>query len=146
MGKNDDIYLLTADLGMYVLDNIKKNFPERFFNTGAAEQLLVGAAIGLAENKKIAIAYTITPFVILRPFEMLRTYVNHESIPVKLVGCGRDKDYVHDGISHWAHDDEAVLAPLKNIKFYKPETDEDLVAIFHEYMYSQEPCYLNLKR
>ena len=85
-------------------------------------------------------------FVLYRPFEFLRNYVNYESIPVKLVGSGRDKDYEHDGMSHWAHDDEQVLAALPNIKIYKPRTIDELKEIFPEFLYSKEPAYLNLVR
>lgn len=146
MHKNDDIAIITADLGFGILDECKDKFKDRFYNTGAAEQLMVGIAIGMSENKKIPICYSITPFLLYRPFEFLRNYVNYEKLPVKLVGSGRDKDYAHDGISHWAEDDELVLHSLPNIKIYKPKNEEDLTQIFSEFLYSDEPCYLNLKR
>ena len=105
MKDNTDVRLITADLGYYVLDNIKEQLPDQFYNVGAAEQLMIGVAIGMAEEGLIPIAYSMSSFVLYRPFEFLRNYVNYESIPVKLVGSGRDKDYEHDGMSHWAHDD-----------------------------------------
>ena len=95
---------------------------------------------------QVPICYSITPFVLYRPFEFLRTYVNHERIPVKLVGCGRDKDYDHDGISHWAEDDERVLAALPNIRIFKPADDEELARIWRDFLLSPEPAYLNLRR
>jgi transketolase len=85
-------------------------------------------------------------FVLYRPFEFLRNYVNHEKIPVKLIGSGRDKDYSHDGFSHWAHDDELVLASLPNIRVYKPKSIAELEEKFQEFLYSSEPAYLNLTR
>lgn len=140
------IHLITADLGFGILDKIKQNFSNNFYNTGAAEQLMIGIGIGLAENKKIPICYSITPFLLYRPFEFLRNYVHYENIPVKLVGSGRDKDYSHDGISHWADDDELVLKSLPNIKIYKPNSEKELEEIFPEFLFSKNPCYLNLKR
>ena len=47
MHDNSDIFLLTADLGFGLLDDIKQDFPDRYYNVGAAEQLLIGAGIGL---------------------------------------------------------------------------------------------------
>jgi len=85
-------------------------------------------------------------FVLYRPFEFIRNYLNHEGANVKLVGSGRDQDYEHDGISHWAHDDEAVLASVPRVKIYKPETIDDLEKIFPEYINTPGPAYLNLKR
>ena len=132
MEKNNDIFLITADLGFGVLDKCKHTFSDRFFNTGAAEQLMIGVGIGLAENKKIPICYSITPFLLYRPFEFLRNYVNYENIPVKLVGSGRDKDYIHDGISHWAEDDEKILSALPNIQIFKPLSEIELKTQFIE--------------
>jgi transketolase len=146
MHDNNDIFVLTADLGFGVLDDIKQDFSERYFNVGAAEQLLIGAAIGLVESGKIAVCYSISSFLLYRPFEMLRNYVNYENIPVKLIGSGRDRDYSHDGISHWADDDELVLTSLPAIKIFKPESVEELEEVWPQFLYSLEPAYLNLKR
>jgi transketolase len=146
MVNNEEIITLTADLGFGLLDQIKNAFPERFHNVGAAEQLMIGAAVGLAEEGKIPVCYSMSSFILYRPFEFLRNYVNAELVPVKLIGSGRDKDYSHDGLSHWAHDDEVVLKALPNIKIYKPKDIEELESIWPEFINSQEPAYLNLTR
>ena len=52
-------------------------------------------------------------------FEFLRNLVNKETIPVKIVGSGRDDDYGALGFSHYATDDEVVLSSLQNIKIFK---------------------------
>ena len=146
MEKTSAVRLLTADLGYGVLDTIRQRFPERAINTGAAEQLMLGIACGMADCSLVPVCYTITPFLLYRPFEFLRTYVNHECIPVKLVGCGRDKDYVHDGISHWATDDEPILLSLANIQIFKPKDDDELRTSWGEFIHSQRPAYLNVTR
>jgi transketolase len=146
MVNNENIITLTADLGFGLLDQVRNAFPERFFNVGAAEQLMIGAGVGLAEEGKIPVCYSMSSFILYRPFEFLRNYVNAEKIPVKLIGSGRDYDYSHDGLSHWAHDDEIVLKALPNIKIYKPNSIEELETIWPEYINSNEPAYLNLTR
>lgn len=146
MVNNDKVVVITADLGFGILDQIRNAFPERFYNVGAAEQLMLGAAIGLANEGYIPVCYSMSSFVLYRPFEMLRNYLNHEGIPVKLLGSGRDKDYEHDGISHWAHDDQEVLASLPNIDVYKPINLADLEKDFAEWISSPNPAYLNLVR
>lgn len=146
MVDNKDIIVLTADLGFGLLDQIQNTFPERFHNVGAAEQLMIGVGIGLAEAGKIPVCYSMSSFLLYRPFEFLRNYVNAECVPVKLIGSGRDKDYSHDGLSHWAHDDEQVLSALPNIKIYKPESIEELEHIWPDFINSLEPAYLNLTR
>jgi transketolase len=146
LAKDENVYLLTGDLGFGVLNKSREVAPDRTFNVGAAEQLMLGAAVGLTHNNKIPVCYSITPFVIFRPYEWLRNYLDHEGAPVKLVGSGRDKDYGHLGFSHWAVDDEAALKAFPNIKIYKPNNEDELKSIWHEFIYSNEPCYLNIKR
>ena len=135
------IRVITADLGFGVLDPVRTEFANRFYNVGAAEQLMIGVAVGMANEGLVPVCYSMSSFLLYRPFEMLRNYVNYERIPVKLVGSGRDRDYGHDGISHWAHDDEQVLSALPNIQVYKPQSITDLEQQWSEYITSDQPCY-----
>jgi len=146
MSVNDRIRVVTADLGFGILDHIRNAYPDQFYNVGAAEQLMIGVGIGMAEQGLIPVCYSMSSFLLYRPFEFLRNYVNYEKIPVKLLGSGRDYDYSHDGVTHWAHDDEAVLSSLPNIDIYKPKTLEDLNTDFAEWINSDRPAYLNLTR
>jgi transketolase C-terminal domain/subunit len=86
--------------------------------------------------------YTITPFL-FRAFETIRNYIDHEEIPVIMVGSGRGKDYETEGFSHDASDD-TILKHFKNITCIIPQENEsfDLETI----IYSNKPVYLNLKR
>lgn len=113
-------------------------------NVGSSEQLMIGIAIGLAESGFIPVVYSITPFLLYRPFEMIRNYVNKENINVKLVGIGRDKDYFHDGFTHWGEDDLTIMKSFNNIKLYKPSKLTDI--LFEEFLCTSNPAYLNLTR
>tara|TARA_Y100000356_G_scaffold132828_1_gene138849 strand:+ start:1076 stop:1546 length:471 start_codon:yes stop_codon:yes gene_type:complete len=144
MSSNEKIILLTGDLGYGLWDRIKIDYPDRFYNVLSSEQLMIGAAIGFAMEGYIPLVYSITPFVIYRPFELLRNYLDHENIPVKLIGGGRDKDYGYLGFSHWAEEDIDILSNLKNIKLYKPK--ESSKSLYKEILYNNSPSYLNLKR
>ena len=145
MQKNDKIRLVTADIGYGILDGLRKSFPDRIINVGSSEMLMIGIAVGLCYEGYLPICYTITPFLLYRPFEMIRNYINHEKLTIKLVGSGRDKDYSHDGITHWAEDDVTIVSNcFPNITIYKPlQLTEEVV---HDILYKQGPCYLNLKR
>ena len=144
MSQNENIILLTGDLGYGLWDKIKIDYPDRFFNTLSSEQLMMGLASGLAMDGKIPIVYSITPFAIYRPFEFIRNYLHHERIPVKILGGGRNKDYGYLGFSHWAEEDIDVLSVLNNIKLYKPK--EFTIDIFKEFLYNTFPSYLNLSK
>jgi transketolase len=143
--KEGNIVLLTADMGYGLWDDVRKEFPQRFFNFGSSEQLMIGAAAGMAMEDKIPVCYSITPFLLYRPFEFIRNLMNHEGIPIKLVGGGRDKDYGYLGFTHWAEDDINIMLALKEIKLFKPEPSE-LKDVFNEFIYNKEPAYLNLSK
>lgn len=146
MAQDDRIWLLSGDLGFGVLDQARTRFPNRFCNVGAAEQLMLGAAVGLAHSGRIPVCYSITPFVIFRPYEYLRNYLDHELCPVKLVGAGRGQDYGHLGFSHWADDANRALSVFDNIDQFMPETEQDLDLMWNNWLYSDIPAYLNLRR
>lgn len=146
MRESENIFFICADLGFGLADKIKQDFPERFINTGAAEQAAMGIAVGLALENKIPFVYSITPFLLWRAAEVIRNYVNHESIPVKLIGSGRDKDYHVDGFSHDATDDEQLLSCFENIECEWPQKESEIEAIVEKMINTEKPYYLNLKR
>jgi len=143
--KDPSILFITADLGYGLFDKLKERFPDNFINCGAAEQLMMGLCIGAAYQGRKPVAYSITPFLIYRPFELIRNYVNKENLNIKLVGSGRDKDYSHDGFSHWSEDDKKIMANFENIKSYWPSM-ENVDSILDECFNSSDPYYINLKR
>ena len=98
----------------------------------------------MAMEGKILVVYSITPFLLYRPFEFLRNYLHHENIPVKLVGGGRDKDYGYLGFSHWAEEDLDIMNNLDNIQLYKLNTLSK--TLMEEFIYNNKPSYINLKR
>jgi transketolase len=144
MSYNENIILLTGDLGYGLWDKIKIDYPDRFFNTLSSEQLMIGMASGLAMDNKIPVVYSITPFAIYRPFEFIRNYLHHENLPVKILGGGRDKEYGYLGFSHWAEEDIDILSNFKNLSLYKPK--ELTFEIFKEFLYNNTPSYLNLSK
>jgi len=146
MVKNPNIWVLTGDLGYGMWDNIKIDFEDRFVNTGAAEQTLLDIAAGLALEGKIPVVFSITTFLLYRPFETIRTYINHENLPVKLIGGGRDKDYKHDGISHWADDAKNVLGVFDNIVEYWPEDKTRMATLVPEIITNGRPTFVSLTR
>lgn len=146
MKKNKDIVLVTGDLGYRIWDQVKRDFPERFINVGAAEQSLIGISVGLALEGKIPITFSITPFLLYRPFETIRNYIDHEKIPVKLVGSGRNRDYEHDGFSHWSEEDKEIMKIFKNITSVWPKTADEVSLIVPKLLSDNKPWYINLKR
>jgi len=146
MKKNSDIWVIVNDLGYKMWDDVRRDFPERFINTGAAEQSMIGIAVGLALEGKIPVVYSITTFLLYRPFETIRNYISHENIPVKLIGGGRGKDYEDDGISHWPLEDKKLMRIFKNIKSFWPEKVGEIPFLVKKMVEDPSPWYINLRR
>ena len=146
MARNKNIWVITADLGYKMWDKIRDDYPDRFLNAGASEQAMMGIAVGLALEGRIPVVYSITSFLLYRSFETLRNYVNHERIPVKLIGSGRGQDYMLDGFSHWAEEDREVLKVLNNIESRWPVKNEELPSLIDEMISRPVPFYLNLRK
>ncbi len=146
MKVNKDIILLCGDVGYHVLEEIFKDFPDRAYNCGASEQAMIDIGVGLALEGKIPVVYTITPFLLYRPFESIRLYLHQEQIPVKLVGSGRDKDYSYIGITHFSEDDWKIMEVLKGIESYWPIDKASIPGLLKLILYNKKPSYVNLKR
>jgi transketolase len=146
MEKDKKIILLCLDLGFGMFDQHFQDFPDRCFNLGASEQAGMGIAVGMALSGKKPFIYSITNFVLYRPFETIRNYLNHESIPVRIVASGRDKDYGQDGISHWSEEALWILNTMPNIDQYWPETKGQVTKAVKDMVKENKPAFISLRR
>ena len=95
--KDKKVILLVGDIGYGIFDEFRKNHPNRFYNMGICEQSIIGFASGLALEGLKPWVYTITPFLIERPFEQIKLDIDQQKTNVKLVGYA---DYPTLGPSH----------------------------------------------
>ena len=146
MKEDSNIVLCTGDLGYGIFDDIRLHFPDQFYNFGSSEILMMGAACGMALENKKPFVYSITPFAIFRPFVVIRNYIDHEKIPVTIIGGGRDQDYGYLGFSHWANDDFLFMENFKNIKCFKPSDNKHLEIAIESILDRNVPAYINLKK
>lgn len=145
MTLDTSIVVLLGDLGFGMFDQIRKDYPNRVFNCGASEQAMLDMAVGMAFSGKRPFVYSITNFLIYRPFETLRTYINAENIPVVLCASGRGRDYSHDGISHQSEDAKQVMDCLPNIVQHWPESKEEIPELL-ETLRKDVPHFISLRR
>lgn len=144
MEKDENIYLLVGDLGFGMWDKIKEKFPRRLINCGASEQAMLGIAIGMALEGKKPFVYTITSFF-LRCAETISLYLDHENIPVRLVGSGRDADYSHDGYSHDCTKAQEFIKSCHLMEYY-PDEKEQIPDMVKRMAEKDEASFISLKR
>lgn len=147
MKTDSRIWMLTADVGYGFFDNIRKTFPDRFLNCGISEQAMIGMAVGLANSGKVPFVFSMTPFVLYRPYEFIRVLVHYDKANVKIIASGRGPDYSDDhNYSHHGTEDKIVLKSLFNIKGQWPKTAKEVPAMVKEMVEKNGPYYLNIKR
>jgi len=147
MKKNPDIRVVVADLGFGMFNAIKKDYPDRLINVGAAEQAMLGIGVGMALKGLIPFCYSITPFLLYRPLEWVKNFLYHENIPVKLVGAGVGKDYKEDGFTHWSDKPfNTIISRYPNIQRLCPEKKEAVPAMVREMITNKKPSLIHLHR
>src|SRR5690554_503425 len=117
---NDRIVVLTADLmRSNKSGDFKKAHPDRFFNTGIAEQNMMGIAAGLALDGKMPFVSTMATFATMRACEQVRTDICYANLPVRIVAT-------HGGLTtgagptHYGQEDLAIVRSMPNITVIAP--------------------------
>lgn len=126
--EDEDIVIVSADLGAPSLDKFRRDFPDRYINVGIAEQNAVLVSTGLALAHKKPIAYAITQFLTLRTYEQFRIYPCGMDLPVTLVGVGAGACYSESGPTHHSIEDLAVMRTLPNLDIYNV-SDSSMAAV-----------------
>ena len=146
MQKNKKIYCIFVGLGWPRYEEFKNEFNDRVINTESSEQTALDISVGLAYQGKIPFVYTITPFL-LRGFETIRTYIDHENLHICLIGAGVNHQYSkHDGFSHEASDIPRILLTLPNIRQYLPVTVEGMKEMIDDIIKKKQPAFLNIHK
>jgi transketolase len=122
MGRQDGrVCAVVADIspaGSMV--KFRDQFPERFINTGVAEQAMIGIAAGLAMRGMRPFCYTIATFSLFRPFEMIRVDLAYQNLPVTVIGMGAGVIYSTLGGTHHTMEDIAVASAIPNMTVLAP--------------------------
>jgi transketolase len=142
----EDIVGLTADLGKYTdMHVFAKRHPDRFFQVGMAEQVLLGAAAGMAEVGLIPFAATYSVFATRRAYDFLCLDAAEPGLNVNVVGAlpGLTTGY---GPSHQATEDLAILRAMPGLTIIDPCDAIDIAQAVPALAAHPGPTYMRLLR
>ena len=140
--KDNKIILIVGDIGYGIFDDFRKNHPKRFFNLGICEQSIIGFASGAALEGLKPWVYTITPFLIERPFEQVKLDINQQKANVNLVGYA---DYPTLGPTHSELNAKKIMSLMKNIKCFYPKDSKETEKFLLKSYKIKGPTFMSLK-
>lgn len=144
---DDNVVACCADLtGSVKMDGFQKEFPDRFFQIGVAEQNLVTVGAGLAAAGKVAFVSSYAAFMPGRCWEQIRTTICLNEQPVKLIGAHAGISVGPDGATHQMLEDIALMRALPNMVVLAPcdsiEAEKATLAMAKD----KRPNYMRMAR
>ncbi|NLJ99271.1 MAG: transketolase family protein [Tissierellia bacterium] len=144
---NKDVVVLDADLsGSTKTAVFKKEYPERFFNVGIAEQNLMGTAAGLATAGKLPFASTFAMFASGRAFEIIRNSICYPNLNVKIAATHAGITVGEDGATHQALEDISLMRSLPNMVVLSPADGVEAKQCIYKAAEHNGPVYIRLGR
>ncbi|GBD44876.1 1-deoxy-D-xylulose-5-phosphate synthase [bacterium HR40] len=145
-GKDPRVLGLTADLAKYTdLHIFAAAFPDRFYQMGMAEQLLFGAAAGLAREGFLPFATTYAVFAARRAYDFIAMQIAEPGLAVKMV-CALPGLTTGYGPSHQATEDLAIFRGLPDLVVVDPCDADDILGMVPEIAAHPGPVYARLLR
>jgi transketolase len=144
--KDPRIVYIGSDLGAGILDEMKKDIPDRFFMEGVSEQHIVGMSAGLAMEGYIPYVNTIATFLTRRCFEQIAVDLCLHDLPVRLIANGGGAVYAPLGPTHLAVEDIAILRALPNMTIIAPCDAEEMKRLMPLTSNWPHPIYIRLAK
>ena len=140
--RDENIIVLVGDIGYRVFDEFREKYPDRFINLGICEQSMIGVSAGMALEGLKPWVYTITPFLIERPFEQVKLDIDQQNVDVKLVGFA---DYSTLGPTHRELDGEKLMQLFTNITPFFPKDGVETECMVYDAYEKNGPAFISLK-
>ena len=145
--RNANVVVLDADLSCSTQTKLfAKEFPERFFNVGIAEQNLIATAAGLALEGKIPFAATFAVFATGRTYDQIRSSVCYQKANVKIVGTHGGITVGEDGATHQALEDVSLMRGLPGMTVIVPADSNETKQAVKFAAEHKGPVYIRVSR
>lgn len=146
-GRNREVYVFDADLKKCTMtEYFEREYPERFYNIGIAEENMVGVASGFASCGAIAFVNTFAIFASGRIYDQVRNSVAYPGLNVKIVGSHAGVTVGEDGATHQALEDISLMRTIPGMTVVVPCDGYETRLAVKELMEQSGPCYLRTGR
>lgn len=143
--QRDDFYVMSADLcqssGLF---KFREEYPDRFINSGIAEQNLIGVAAGLAKDGTNIFASSFAPFVTMRACEQVRMNMGYMQLNIKTVGLGSGLIMAQLGNSHYGVEDGSAMRVIPGMTVVNPADGVEIMKTVEALCDYPHPTYLRL--
>ena len=148
LGKeNEKVVVFDADLSAATKTNLfAKEFPERFFDMGIAEQNMISTAAGISTTGKIPYASTFAVFAAGRAYDQIRNSVCYPKLNVKICATHAGITVGEDGATHQMIEDISLMRTLPNMTVISTSDDAQTKWAVKEISKINGPVYLRLSR
>ena len=148
LGKeNEKVVVLDADVSTATKTNIfAKEFPDRFFDMGIAEQDMMSTAAGFSTCGKIPYASTFAVFASGRAYDQIRNSICYPNLNVKICATHSGVTVGEDGATHQMLEDIAMMRTLPNMTVISTSDDTETRWAVDEISKIKGPVYLRLSR
>ena len=148
LGKeNENVVVFDADLSTATKTSLfAKEFPDRFFDMGIAEQNMISTAAGMATCGKIPYASTFAVFAAGRAYDQIRNSVCYPKLNVKICATHAGITVGEDGATHQMIEDISLMRTLPNMTVISTSDDVQTKWAVKEISKINGPVYLRLSR
>jgi len=139
LDRDDRVAVVLASIGAASLPR-----HPRVFDVGIREQLMIGVAAGLALEGYRPVVHSYTPFLVERPYEMLKVDLGHQDLGAVLVSTGASYDAASEGRTHQAPEDVALVAALPGWTIHVPGHAAELERMLEHALAGDDRVYIRM--
>jgi transketolase len=145
LAKQDDrIIMVLGDVSVYLFNDFKMEYPDRFYNMGICENTLISVSAGLSSQGFFPFVHSIAPFITERSLEQVKLDLCYNQFGGNIVSCGASFDYAWDGATHHCYTDLAILRTQPGMEVLQPGSNKEVDVLIRSQYRNGNPTYFRL--
>ena len=141
---DDRIVMILGDVSVYLFNDYKMKYPDRFYNMGICENTLISVTAGLSSQGFFPFVHSIAPFITERSLEQIKLDLCYNQFGGNIVSCGASFDYAWDGATHHCYTDLAILRTQPGIEVIQPGSNKEVDILIRSQYRNGKPTYFRL--